>query len=594
MRAGMTLLLLAGVLAAQTAGTDPKGAIRGTVRDTTGLAISGTTIEAVLGAEPSVLITSNGHAVRMAGKTATLQTGKAGEYAFADLAPGNYFLRTERDPDSSAYRQVKVDAGQEVTLDLVVPAKPSISGHVFDQNGDPVVRAFVTVLTAEYRAGVLRPMLNGPQVTKHDGAYSFQFGLEANRRYYVFVNRDPPHGLPNDLPSDQGDDREPIEVPTYYPSAIGMESADTIILQPGEQREKVDIKIASAPFYCIDGRIQRPGHFTIHEMPLAGTRLVRLGGSADDEGKYHICGVSPGQYQLSADNAFTEFTVSGSDLQHVDLSADPAHLHFERVWEDPPVRQDPNSDETLHRFAALLGLGDAPIDDDLRRLAARVASGNPAANDLVVSLAARLNQTPDQTAGKLAAVAAQLFPMPPLVNATLTPLTAGNPFSLSGSGEIPPGDYSVDFHTFANAVAYPKDLTFNGVQLVEGKLRLAPGTAGTLHVVMARDTATIGVAVTDSDGKPVPHATVVLIPNSVTSAPQLSRDSVHGMADQNGSYTSPPLAPGKYRVLATAQTVRWGVPEDLERVLLVLFQAKDVEVAPKAAAQIKLEPVPIY
>jgi hypothetical protein len=47
-------------------------------------------------------------------------------------------------------------------------------------------------------------------------------------------------------------------------------------------------------------------------------------------------------------------------------------------------------------------------------------------------------------------------------------------------------------------------------------------------------------------------------------------------------------------VLATTQSVRWNVPEDLERVLLVLFQAKDVEVAPNGVAQVAVEPIAIY
>jgi hypothetical protein len=46
--------------------------------------------------------------------------------------------------------------------------------------------------------------------------------------------------------------------------------------------------------------------------------------------------------------------------------------------------------------------------------------------------------------------------------------------------------------------------------------------------------------------------------------------------------------------LATPQMVRWEVPEDLEKVLLVMFQAKDVELEAKASAQIGLAPIPIY
>jgi len=54
------------------------------------------------------------------------------------------------------------------------------------------------------------------------------------------------------------------------------------------------------------------------------------------------------------------------------------------------------------------------------------------------------------------------------------------------------------------------------------------------------------------------------------------------------------LAPGRYRALATPQTVRWEVPEDLEKLLLVMFQARDVQFDAKVSAQIALAPTPSY
>lgn len=67
------------------------------------------------------------------------------------------------------------------------------------------------------------------------------------------------------------------------------------------------------------------------------------------------------------------------------------------------------------------------------------------------------------------------------------------------------------------------------------------------------------------------------------------------MTDQSGQlHVTAFLAPGKYRVLATTQTVRWSVPEDIEKLLLVSFQAKEVEVALKTTPQVALRPVPIY
>jgi hypothetical protein len=158
---------------------------------------------------------------------------------------------------------------------------------------------------------------------------------------------------------------------------------------------------------------------------------------------------------------------------------------------------------------------------------------------------------------------------------------------------LPAGDYTLDFSVLGNFTTYAKEMTYNDVQVKDGILRVAPGEQGTLHLVMATDVANIAVSVADSEGKPLPGATVILIPQSVASAASLSRLSVRGQTDQNGSYISPPLTPGKYRVLATTQTLRWTVPEDLECVLLVMFQAKDVEVAPNGVAHASVEPIAI-
>jgi hypothetical protein len=107
-----------------------------------------------------------------------------------------------------------------------------------------------------------------------------------------------------------------------------MDLATAVILQPGEYRSQVDIKIASAPFFCVDGKIHPSRDFAIQEAGLVGAVSARVRSSSGSEGTYHVCGLAPGQYRLSTENASTEFSVLGSDLQHVDLSADPVQLRL--------------------------------------------------------------------------------------------------------------------------------------------------------------------------------------------------------------------------------------------------------------------------
>ena len=78
----------------------------------------------------------------------------------------------------------------------------------------------------------------------------------------------------------------------------------------------------------------------------------------------------------------------------------------------------------------------------------------------------------------------------------------------------------------------------------------------------------------------------MVIPDSVTDMRALSRVLTRGQTDQTGSCTLRSLAPGKYRVLATREPVHWEVPEDLRRMLLVLVQAKEVELGSRDNLQV--------
>jgi hypothetical protein len=600
MRCRVALFLLAGVLTAQTTKPDPTGAIRGVVKDTTGAPMAGVAVTANT-PFARVVIAPNGTAIMITQPPPSSRTDETGRYSLTGLTPGSYSVMPECAPGS---KRIKLDADQETTVDFACPTNPTISGHVQDHNGDPAVDAFVWLLKSEYQYGVLKQFVIGPKVTGEDGAYSFDTGLEPNRGYYVVVDRDVPDEVVTAAAADLNA-RDPIEVLTYYPSATRMDAATPVILQPGENREQVNIKIVTAGFYCIDGKISASGSqasvsFAVQDLVLVGTRLVRLRSGSGEDGKYHVCGLPAGSYRLFTEDAFAEFTLDSSDVQHIDVAADAARLRLRVDWEDPPAPKfDDTGEAVLRKFASLLGMGDSPSDDDLNRLALRFKE-NPASPE-INDLAVRTFQSHEFTDEQVVAFFRQLWARPNAVGVTLAgktngwseslavPVPADVPFQTG----IPAGDYIVQVRTFGSSFGYVKELMYNGARLTDETLRVAPGDNGTVRVVMARDLATIAAHVTDTDGKPVPNATVIVVPDSVTSVALLSRTSVHGETDQSGDYTSS-LTPGKYRVLATTQPVRWGIPDDLEKVLLVLFQAKDVDLDGKATMQVALPSVPIY
>jgi hypothetical protein len=239
-------------------------------------------------------------------------------------------------------------------------------------------------------------------------------------------------------------------------------------------------------------------------------------------------------------------------------------------------------------------MGGAVSDDDLKALAMRFRQANQ--NDTELRDAVMRMQSDPDFRSEMGNLVGLLLPRATVVSVVLagangtTQLGAPVPSESPFRNGLPAGDYTVQVQAFD---CYAKELSYNGGKLTGNTLRVAPGADGTVHLVMSRDMASIAANVTDTDGKPLPNVTVVVIPESVTSVPLLSRAAIHGQTDQNGSYISRLLAPGKYRVLATTQAIRWGVPDDLEKVLLVLFQAKDVDLDGKAMVVIAVEPVPL-
>ena len=588
MRYAVALLFLAGALAAQTPKPEPKGAIRGVVKDSTGTPLADIAVTALAS---RLELAPNGRVA--VGRTVT---DEMGSYALTGLPAATYTVSTDRIRATNASRQVHLDSDQEITVDLTIPADPAISGRVLNENKEPAVDAFVWLLKAEYQAGVLKQTIVGPQITGEDGRYAFETGVEANRKYSILADISPPDEVVASLPEVK--DRKPIEVPTYYPAATRLESAAPVSLQPGEHRDQVDIKITTAGFYCAEGKIQISGKpssssFAIHERPLAGSRLVRLRGSSGADGKFHVCGLSPGQYRLSTDGGFTDFTVGNSDLQHVDLSVDTATPRLRVDWDgDPPTPQEPNLDAgtlaRLRNLANTLGRGDLSSDADLKQFAKDLGRD---AGKVDADTAAMLAYLTGRSAAQLGGV---YITLTGAGGGTATYPSVRIPFDGPLAPSVAAGDYTIEVHTSGLTDPYVKEVTYNDLKLADGALGIAPASSGTLHVLVGHGASVLNVHVADSEGKPVPDATIILLPDSVTTVPLLSRLADRGQTDQNGSFRSPPLPPGKYRILASAQSVRWDVPEDLEKVLLLMFQAKEVELSANAMLTMSLEPVQIF
>jgi hypothetical protein len=341
-------------------------------------------------------------------------------------------------------------------------------------------------------------------------------------------------------------------------------------LRPGEQREQVEMKIRKAPFYCVDGKVEASGKpasvlFAIQEMPLAGTTLARLRSSSAEDGTFRVCGLTPGQYRLATTDSeplpgAVEFAIADSDVHHLHLTLDTAALHLELVWDgDAPTEPEP-----LPAVAAAFSEphADRPklSPEQIRKMFGRVLG-----NEIAVSLTGVTHGSH-------------------IVKSEQAPYDG--PFG----SDAPTGDYLVQVHMAPGA--YAKEISYGGVSLQAGLLHLNAGTSGTLRIVATQGGASLTAKVTGADGNAVPDASVVLIPEGATTPPLLSRLMQSSPADGSGVSTWGTLAPGRYRVLALTRSVRL-IPEDIDKLWLVLSQAKEVQLGPKDTVQVNLQPVSI-
>src|ERR1039458_5657908 len=245
-------------------------------------------------------------------------TDQQGRYSIRDVAPGQIRISANA-PDASgrtgfgpyASRQVTLAPGQELAgVDFRLVIQGQISGKVVDQNNEPVVGTAVFLVAREYSHGALRAVFAGAGTTDDQGEYRLP-RVQPGRAFTVLSNRGR-RALPaiSDSPLEAAL-RLPAVVPTYYPNARSIDSAEAVMLRPGELREGVDIRLTRSLAVCLEGVLEGnsgPGavHFNIAETQPAsgrsgdgGVYMATPGGASGPDGKVRICDLHPGEYELT-------------------------------------------------------------------------------------------------------------------------------------------------------------------------------------------------------------------------------------------------------------------------------------------------------
>ena len=485
-------------------------------------------------------------------------TDSQGRYAIRDVAPGQIRVSANA-PDASgrvgfgpnADRQITLAPAQElVNVDFRLVIQGRISGKVVDQNKEPVVGLAVYLVAREYSHGALRAVFAGYSATDDQGEYRLE-RVQPGRAYAVMASKKY-RAIPaiSDAPVEL-ELRLPAVVPTYYPNAPSIDGAELLVLRPGEQREGVDIRLTRSKAFCVDGVVEASGgagalRFEIGEtQPASGTvgsggfYMAVPGGTSGPDGKVRLCDLHPGDYELT-------------------------------------VSEQARGAMSRSQFgAAIVTIGDRDVAGVRVALRPRI----PVAGEVVFDGPAP--ETPVE--GKL-----RLF-VQAITRTERGNVQASIPGEFAFEGGLLMDEYGLDI-TGVPTGLYIKDVTYGDRSVLNQSLRVgsAMGNAG-LRVTLGRDGGSIAARVADKDGTPVADCTVVILPAAAANEAGLAAALKSGKTYQNGTWAGPTLAPGKYFVLATGETIDRS-PETVGKLWKARNRGEAVELAPNGKASVTLTP----
>jgi len=295
--------LLTGVLCAQTPAAKP-GSIDGVVTNS-------------VTAEPLKKVQI---ALRTRDSQTTAITDATGHFHFDNVNPDSYRISAERpgfmEPGAPLGGPYSITVGDEQHVrDLALKLMPlgAISGHVLDDDGDPIVRAGVNVLRYVYGPG--RKQLKSVAYVESNDLGEFEALFLVPGRYYIEATSAPPPNVPPLTRWAHSEQAYPL---TFYPNASEATQATRVSLAPGAHLGNIDFRLHKLPAYHIRGTVgadsgsRSPVLVTVPDSDL-GPNLAESAVRRD--GTFDLRGIVNGAYQLS----YTHF-LPGNMLSFSDQS----------------------------------------------------------------------------------------------------------------------------------------------------------------------------------------------------------------------------------------------------------------------------------
>jgi len=442
-------------------------------------------------------------------------TDERGHFLFENVPGGSYQLQVSRNGYVNAeYGQKKpgthgailsLSAGQRMTeLVFKLARAAAISGHVFDEDGEPISKAEVITYRASKTSGKEQRNSYEPVSTNDLGEFRV-FDLSPGR-YYLAVNcRNQEHArLHSDLAKEK---LYSGYLPSYYPNTTDSTKAQAITVGPGDEIRSIDFFLRPSHLVSVSGRV-------INTIPATGagwgsvslySRASGLLDAAQDlndtfqlkDGSFAIRNVPPGSYYLSASwadreskdwhHARRQLDVGNSDIEGISITISrgvdiPGHL-----------TRDGSSASDPQEFFVLL----QPLEQNEVGVYSQMVKADGS------------------------------FQFKNIPEGTYRPVvrTRG-----------PEGNY------------FLKSVRYGTASVTDAGLTIQPGFELSLELTMSSRAAHLSGVILNSDSLPAVGVTVVLIPDPPHR--EVKNRYKSATTDQNGKFSMIGITPGDYKLFS--------------------------------------------
>jgi protocatechuate 3,4-dioxygenase beta subunit len=527
------------------------------------------------------------------GESMTTTSGLDGRFSFKQVRAGSWCIGAAK--AGGAYSPVEhqqrgyknrgiavpiADNQQIHDIKLAMPRTGSISGRVYDTDGEPMGHARVQAMEAFYETGQKRLYTLNAVQTNDRGEFSL-FWLPPGEYYLSAVPEDPlrqsvmfsvsPPGIGGHR-SDamppvisrknlaDGTFTEEVYAPVYFGGGIDPQRAQKIIVDPGSS-QSVELSFSGARTRSFHIRGRAVNGATGLAAEGAQIRLYPRGWTAtavvpyarvEKNGTFDISGVAPGSYSLYASgstinpNAPNPATIQGIPADQIQLL----------------IAQGVN-------FAGSIPIGvRIPVEmgnENLENVTVNLLPGGTLAGEFIFEGTLASSLTPQQKSSFRVNLARQ----PEIPGATLGGASSGAilPNATDSTFRMPsifPGDFRVMVSPLINAFSwtpqtppdplanmYVKSIRYGNLDALSDGLHLETHSPDQkLQIVLSTGGRLEGSVMNDRN-EALSNAKVALVPNlGYRNREDLYRNAV---TDSSGKFKLQGIPPGDYRVFAWAE-----------------------------------------